>query len=375
MKLHLSPADIKRVEHLIDVKDTNIQVADMYLYYLLEEPLYITNKLKGLKEKPKSSTDVFFSHLMECLSVDLSDHQNQILARRYFSSGIKQLDPTPFVNNPFYQLIHPVATHKGNWSIKYRKYEPYQGFAYDDIIVNEDDYREITPMGFFDVPYPYLSIHEKSKLWMSLIPHEMMTMQAPLEQMSGSIVVFGLGLGYFTLMAALKKEVTRVTVIEKSKAVISLFKSTILPSCPHQEKITIVEADAFEYLAHMPTHFDMAFVDIWIGVNDGLSSYMIFKSFEHHYRTTHFTYWLEKSLLAYLRRMNLIYIQEILEGFDDSHYTKDTTIEDAVINGIHQLLEGKTFTDYEQIHELLSDKSLLSQSVMLGEYLNKKNLF
>ncbi len=359
MKINLSHHDINRLQTLIDVKDTNIQVAEMYLYYLMEEPFYITDKLKRTSDESSDDTEAFYVLLMQCLAVDLIDEQNQLLAKRYFHDGIKKLDPSIFRSNPFYQLIHPKEEKLASWSIEYLNYQPYQGFACDDIIVDQEDFHEISPVGFFDEAYSYLAIFEKGKLWMSLIPHEIITMQGPLKQMHGDIIVFGLGLGYFTFMAALKDEVKHITVIEKDKNVIALFKSTIYPLFPNQEKVTIIAADGFDYLKTMPQHFNTAFVDIWLGVNDGIWPYLMFKVNEENVPFTHFTYWIEKSLLAYLRRLVLIYLQEVLEEYSEDKYLIAKTDEDKIINALHRYLHDVSWKTYEQIHDFLSDQSLL----------------
>lgn len=358
MKLHLSSSDILKVQHLIEVKDTNIQVADMYLYYLLEEPLYITNKLSKSKKVVSSPQDAFFLYLMECLTVDLHDTSNVVLAETYFRNGIDMLDAASFQNNPFYQSIKGIQKKVGKWSLRSLAYQPYQGFAYEDIQVDPVDYRELSPIGFFNEPYPYLAIFERGKLWMSLIPHEIKTMEMPLLKMHGDIVVFGLGLGYFTYMAALKENVTSITVIEKDQEVIALFQSTLLPLFPHKDKITIIEDDAFVYLDQMSQRFTCAFMDIYLGANDGIEPYIRFKGHETRFPNTIFTYWLETSILAYLRRLSLVYFEEVLNHFDESHYVHAQSVEDRIINSLHHHLRDVTMTKYEQVHQFLSDDAL-----------------
>lgn len=359
MKINLTPADLTRLQHLIDVKDTNIQVADMYLYYLLEQPLSINPTTR--KEKYQSIKDdkvAFYRALMDVLGIDPLLDENQKLAQVYFYDGICKLDPKPFIANPYYQAIRPLVKKQGKWSFRYLTYQAYQGFAYDDIKVDSVDYRELSPIGFFVAPYDYLTIYEKNTLWMSLIPHEIKTMEEPLTKMKGDIVVLGLGLGYFSYMAALKEEVTSITIVEKDPDVITLFKENLLPLFEHKNKITIVQEDAFMFLQRTQQKFDTAFCDIWLGANDGLLPYLRLKKLEKKHPATLFTYWLEPSLLAYFRRLVLILIEETMEGFPKDAYQKAKTDEDQIIISLYHLLENKGFTNYEEIHDFLSNSSL-----------------
>ena len=78
-------------------------------------------------------------------------------------------------------------------------------------------------------------------------------------------------------MAAEKDSVNSVTIIEKEKDVIDLFTKFILPQFPHKEKITIVQADALDYMQQLEDGtFDYCFADIWIG-NDDIILYMKLK--------------------------------------------------------------------------------------------------
>lgn len=359
MKINLTANDLARLQHLIDIKETNIQVADMYLYYLLEQPLSITKKIRDTKYAHiKDDITAFYVALMDILAIDVTLDDNQSLAKTYFLEGITKLDPTPFIDNPYYQLIRPLLKKQGQWSFRFHTYQPYQGFAYDDIEVDPIDFRERSPMGFFTSSYDYLTIYENQKLWMSLIPHEIKTMVGPLSRMRGHVLVGGLGLGYFTYMASLSNEVTRITVIEKNTEVIALFNKELLPKFCHKYKIEIIEDDVIDYLRTTNAIYDSAFIDIWLGANDGLLPYLKIKRLEQRAMNTTFTYWIEPSLLAYFRRLLLVLIEETLEGYPAESYRKAKTDEDRIINALYAYFIDQTFTRYEDMHALLTDDAL-----------------
>jgi hypothetical protein len=116
-------------------------------------------------------------------------------------------------------------------------------------------------------------------------------------------------------MVSQKPEVTHVTVVERDPSVISLFEEFILPQFPNRGKITVVEADAYAYAEAMgEKRFDCAYVDIWHDVLDGVNMYLRMKRLEHLSPGTRFLYWIEPSMLAWLRGMALM---EIAEGIED----------------------------------------------------------
>lgn len=55
-----------------------------------------------------------------------------------------------------------------------------------------------------------------------------------------------------------------MTIIEKETEIIDLFNSYILPQFAHKDKITVIQADAFEYMSTLDDgQFDYCFADIW----------------------------------------------------------------------------------------------------------------
>ena len=106
-----------------------------------------------------------------------------------------------------------------------------------------------------------------------------------------------------------------MVVVERDPSVISLFTEFILPQFPHRDKITVLEADAYLYAEKMGRErFDCAYVDIWHDVLDGVEMYLKMKRLEKHSYGTQFLYWIEPSMLAWLRAMALMEVEEETEG-------------------------------------------------------------
>ena len=163
---------------------------------------------------------------------------------------------------------------------------------------------------------------------MTLTPVDLDTCEEAIKAARGKVVTFGLGLGYYAYMAAEKKEVESVTVVELSEDVIHLFKEHILPQIPNKHKINIVNSDAFEYAEKvMPKEgFDVAFVDTWRDASDGAPMYKKMKALEKHSPNTRFLYWVEGFLRSRLRAEKIC---DYIEAYEDGVLEEDySTVEE-----------------------------------------------
>ena len=97
---------------------------------------------------------------------------------------------------------------------------------------------------------------------MSDTPMEINDHLSFIARASGRVLVTGLGLGMVLNALLCRREVTHLTVVEKSAEVVALV-------APHYrarwgaERLEIVEADAFTYRAPRGVRYDMAWHDIW----------------------------------------------------------------------------------------------------------------
>ena len=221
--------------------------------------------------------------------------------RSHFLPAFKKLDIAPYLQNEYYNNIKFPDGSLGKWKFETRLCKEYEAFAYDDPKVFADG-RIIPCIGFFDKDYPYPTVLENGREWMTLLPNEINTTRIAVDRSKGKVLTYGLGLGYFTYMASLKSEVESVTVVERSRDVIDLFSKYILPQFQNPQKIHIVESDAFEFAEkHMQSGgFNTVFTDIWHDPSDGCELYLRMKSYEHLLPDADFVYWIEDTLKLYL---------------------------------------------------------------------------
>lgn len=227
--------------------------------------------------------------------------EDKELFNQYFSRMFHKLEVPEYYNNPYFKNIKIPAIQAGLSELKYEHYKPYEGFVYNDILTTPEG-RQIPQLGFFETEFKFPAVLENNRIWMTITPNEIETMKEPVAQAFGSVLTYGLGLGYYAYMTSEKDNVERVTIVESNEDVIQLFSQYILPQFKHSHKIKIIQADAFKYAGeHMSKgNYDYVFTDLWHDVSDGIDLYLRMKKYEEQSPSTVFSYWIEKSILCYL---------------------------------------------------------------------------
>ena len=261
---------------------------------------------------------------------------------------IEKCTPSKYINE-YSKLLNKVKFSFGKYSLKKINYEPYQLFALDDIEVKDD--KEISKVGYFDKPFSYSALFEGKNLWMSLNPNEINTMAASIEKAKSKVLVLGLGMGYITYMFSNKKNVSSITVVERNKENITLFKKYLLPLFPEKAKITIIEDDAINFVKHY-FKYDYIFADLWFDAEDGLEYYLKLNEIENK-NNIEIDYWLETSLKQMKRRYLIELIKEQIEGSDDTWYQSEKEISDRIFKTLYLQTKNIEIKSYDDIKELL----------------------
>lgn len=106
------------------------------------------------------------------------------------------------------------------------------------------------------------------RTWMSITPLEVESQELGCRAAVGHTVVMGLGMGWATANAALRPEVSAVTVVEFDPEVIAMIGEIgVFEQLPDdaRSKITIVRGDALAYVPDTPA--DTLLADIWQPIN------------------------------------------------------------------------------------------------------------
>ncbi len=237
-------------------------------------------------------------------SIDLDTEKNPRDAEifeEYFPDMVHLLKNKDYENNPYLKNIKIPTKKLCKWELCYKTYVPYQAFVFDDPKITRDG-KIIPQIGFFEKEFSYPAVLENGTEWMLITPNEINTMRAPISGAHGKVLTYGLGLGYFAYMASEKESVSSVTIVERDKNAISLFRDIILPQMPRKDKINIICDDAF-YFAETrlaDSDFDFVFADIWHDPSDGVPAYKRLKATEKYLPSADFSYWIEKTLKCYI---------------------------------------------------------------------------
>jgi len=216
-----------------------------------------------------------------------------------YSKIVKKENPIDYINNPYYKNIKISNKKFNNWTLKYAQYKPYELFVRDDF--KEIDDNVYPSLGYFDKPFKYIAVYESNRLWMSITPNEINTMEKSIEEANGNVLVVGLGLGYYSYMVSLKDNVSNITIIEKDINVIKLFNKVLLNQFKYKEKIRIINEDVYEYFKNNDLNqYDYIFVDIYHDVSDGLDVYKKLSKTTNALQNTKTRYWIEDTMKYYL---------------------------------------------------------------------------
>ena len=342
MKINLTKINKKDIESLLLEKEMNIASAQGlfdYCFYTRDNPLDKNN-------------------VLDYLELNLSNDEDKYYYDTRIKPSIRKINVNDYKDNYYRNHICPKEYKDKKYQLTYLKMNPYQCFPYKDILIDEN-YVEVSQIGYFDTSFTYLAVLKDDVVWMSTDPNEINTMEESIKKAKGNVLAFGLGLGYFPIMCASKKEVTSVTIVEKDKEIINIFKKHILPLFEYKEKITIIEDDAFKYAKGDLNKYDYLFIDIWHNPEDGLPMYLKFKKILKNKKIVT-DYWLEKSILAMYRRCLLTVIEESLMGYTDKNYKVVENEYDKIINDLYFKTKDRVFNSISEIKEILQDNTLIN---------------
>ncbi len=342
MKINLNKIDYDRLNELKQIFDNNYKLLKYLHNYLFYYDLAIDKKLMNeLKEYNLKDEYSFYLLLINVLNLDIEDNEQKQFLDEYLLNSIKALDVNEYKLDEYYKNIQINEINSSNWKFEKHKYMPYQGFIYDDIEVLNSN-KEKAALGFFKEEFEYLRVLENGVEWMSVTPNEINTMKKPIQNAFGRVVTFGLGLGYFAYHTSRKENVKEVIIVEQDKNVINLFKENILNKFEYKNKIKIVEMDAFDYFKNYQD-YDYLFIDLYHDVSDGIEVYLKFKKLEKD-KNVKIDYWIEKSILSYLRRELFDNIYAFIHGQDN--YLESFNYE---LNSYQDIID---FISFENIKKL-----------------------
>mgnify|MGYP003296181409 CR=1 FL=1 len=344
MKILLSKNDRLEFKKILSIKDNNIEISDLLLSSFQYTDFIDIDDLNNRLSNGETVESAIKNIILDAFEINSetlrADFINQV--------QIKKCDGSDYIND-YVKLLDKIKFSYGKYNLKKITYDPYQLFALDDIDVT-NDYKEISKAGYFDKKFTYAALFEGKDLWMSLNPNEINTMESTIKSAKGNVLVLGLGMGYITFMLSNKKDVKSITVVERNKENIALFKKFLFHNFKNANKIRIIEDDAIAYVRNN-YKFDYIFADLWFNPEDGLEYYLKLNEIENKH-SIKIDYWLETSLKQMKRRYLIELIKEQIDGVGPEAYESEEEIPDRIFKKLYldtKNLEIKTIKDIKEL--------------------------
>ena len=312
----MTQSDRQKFERLSQTLSRNFRWTRLQALYLEHFPELLDAELvDSVCQSGIPRESAIAALLCQMLGLDTEGSaEDRLIYRDYIIPSVRIMDADKYRSDPYYKNVKIPNIKEGDWELRREAYEPYRAVVCADMQV-KGELTELAPLGFFTERFEFPAVLEGGNEWMTLTPVDMDTCEDAIKAARGRVVTFGLGLGYYAYMAALKPEVESVTVIERSENVIKLFREYIFPYFPGPEKLRIINEDAFRYAEYeMPKeNYDVAFVDIWRDASDGAEAYRRMLPLEKLSPKTEFLYWIEDFILSRLRSLKYGKLAELYD--------------------------------------------------------------
>ena len=331
MKIILDNFDSKRIEQLYVTMQNNADVFEALADYVNNNEKFITSKMMQpfINEYDMLPQTAFAIYLSAACGLDTSENENhKKIYEDYFIPAVNCINPKKYLDNPYIKNVIFNNIKTENWEISKIEFQPYEAFVCNQPI-QTSDFKEIPQIGFFETKTEFPAVFQNNREWMSLKPNEIETMEQPLENANGNVLIYGLGLGYFAYMASLKKSVKKITIVENNQEIIKLFENQLLNQFTESPKINIICNDAIDFANQEAEKInpDYVFADIWHDVGDGLSIYLKLKTLENKIPNAKFDYWIEKSMLSNLRTTVFFQMYKIFKSRNNKTNVKEKVIK------------------------------------------------
>lgn len=289
------------------------------------------------------------------------------LEKAYQSVGVEfKLEHTPneLFDLAYYKYISlnhlPMGINRKH--LKYYKQYANRLYLMDYSKLTED-LVEYVEYGYYTETISVPQIQEQNTLWMTPVMMEYNTMKGSIDKSFGHVLTFGLGLFFYQFQCLMRDEVTSITVVERSKDVITFFEECILPQvrAVTDKEINILHADAFSYYYQdFIDRFDYVFVDIWLNNTDGVVLYAQFLN--ENVQHPNIDFWIEECFLNEGKKLIASYLCNYAKGSVTSllKYRPDN-FTDACFKALHKHLrsEGITLETKEDVLALINNTDLI----------------
>lgn len=261
------------------------------------------------------------------------------------------ISSSDYMNRPYHKTIKLDKIQSNEFTYKKEWINSNELFSLSSIQFDPNkELNDSMRLVALDEPMEVTILYQNNEVWMLDVPSEAETIDPIASKSYGSVLTFGLGIGYFPFMCMLNPKVSKITVIEKSKSVIDLFNQNLRPQFPNHIPLEIIEGDAFDYFNEITLkEYDSVFVDIWKSNDDGLVLIeKLLESYLPEFEKVDF--WIESSCLEILPTLIFMY-------FDSLSRNKHAKVYDKS----YQRILRKIDVYFRKIDILVEDVNMLKE--------------
>lgn len=278
--------------------EENERLLTLLSEYLCFQPCGVSAEtLSSLTADGLSLEDAYITALSALLGLDPDVPADWALQRGVLQRVIRRCMAEDYMQDAYLRRIGHVIGQIGQITLTQDEIAPLELFVLDDFEQLPDG-SALPHLGWFETSFHFPAVKEDDRVWMTVTPNEINTIQPCVKASRGRVLTFGLGLGYYAFHCLLKSDVDSVTVVEQNPDIIELFRTMLLPHFPRPDALQIIQADAFDYAKMHLQAYDTVFTDLWHDVSDGLPLYQRMKALE--VEDPKYLYWIEKTLKCYL---------------------------------------------------------------------------
>ena len=170
-----------------------------------------------------SPNEAYMALLAARCGLDTTKPEDARLYRAYFPRMLREHSPDTYRDDAYMQAVRPTGGTCGSVDLVEETLQPMELFVADDFVTDAQGC-VFPQMGWFSGEFSFPAIREDGRVWMTVTPNEINTIQPAVQQTRGKVLTYGLGLGYYAFHALLREDVSSVTVVEKNPQVIDVFR-------------------------------------------------------------------------------------------------------------------------------------------------------
>lgn len=322
----------------------------------------------------KKSEDEFKEYISEkmlgnCFTneqKDIKEKFKNIIKKNLIRSNVKD-----YLNNPYIKNIKPKTFKYKKYLLDTNYYAKGEIYNFDEVFYDKDNFTENNPIAYFTSEFDYLIIAQDDVVWMLITPYEINTMKDSIANAHGNVLVCGLGLGYYQYMIMQKKNVDKVITIEYDRHIIDIFRQSIEPLTNKQ--FNIVKGDCFKLIGELieKENINYVYFDIYHDSKDGLLDYLKCKKISRKYPNVTFDYWIENTILSYLKNLLFTCIYESYYHID--YEVTDYNYTDALIDYIGIIYENLEINSEEELVNLFSLENIKELAEKLVDTISEED--